>query len=157
MHWSFLLGWFYHIPVIEYWLLFPLEIRHDLRRHYCQQLTGGCLLRGILCCQVDSISVAKEQIKKKILFVSGFKSHEVKIFSNCVNLASHAFHSTPREMGARGKQRSMMSWKVRCYFFFFNLFVIFSTLWLSSDTPERASGLITDGCEPSCGCWDLNS
>jgi hypothetical protein len=30
-----------------------------------------------------------------------------------------------------------------------------STLLLSSDTPEK--GIITDGCEPPCGCWDLNS
>jgi hypothetical protein len=22
---------------------------------------------------------------------------------------------------------------------------------------KRASDLITDGCEPPCGCWDLNS
>jgi hypothetical protein len=22
---------------------------------------------------------------------------------------------------------------------------------------ERESGLVTDGCEPPCGCWDLNS
>jgi hypothetical protein len=22
---------------------------------------------------------------------------------------------------------------------------------------KKASDLITDGCEPSCGCWDLNS
>jgi hypothetical protein len=34
---------------------------------------------------------------------------------------------------------------------------------VSSDTPEegvnqkRASDLITDGCEPLCGCWGLNS
>ena len=26
---------------------------------------------------------------------------------------------------------------------------------LSSDTPEE--GTITDGCEPQCGCWELNS
>jgi hypothetical protein len=55
--------------------------------------------------------------------------------------------------------------------FFFGLFVLFlkidsfihsfihslyvSTLYLSSDTPERASYFITDGCEPPC--WDLNS
>ena len=32
-----------------------------------------------------------------------------------------------------------------------------STLLLSSDTPEEGSDLITDGCEPPCGCWDLNS
>jgi hypothetical protein len=29
-----------------------------------------------------------------------------------------------------------------------------STLSLSSDTPEE---YITDGCEPPCGCWELNS
>lgn len=28
---------------------------------------------------------------------------------------------------------------------------------MSSDTPEGASDLITYGCEPPCGCWDLNS
>jgi hypothetical protein len=32
-----------------------------------------------------------------------------------------------------------------------------STLSLSSDIPKEASDLITDGCEPPCGCWDLNS
>jgi hypothetical protein len=29
-----------------------------------------------------------------------------------------------------------------------------STLLLSLDTPEDP---ITDGCEPPCGCWELNS
>ena len=24
-------------------------------------------------------------------------------------------------------------------------------------TPERAPDLITDGCEPPCSCWELNS
>ena len=29
---------------------------------------------------------------------------------------------------------------------------------LPSDTHQkRASDPITDGCEPSCGCWELNS
>jgi hypothetical protein len=31
---------------------------------------------------------------------------------------------------------------------------------LSACTPacqKRASDYITDGCEPSCGCWELNS
>jgi hypothetical protein len=33
-----------------------------------------------------------------------------------------------------------------------------STLLLSSDTPEeRASDSIADGCQPPCGCWELNS
>ena len=27
----------------------------------------------------------------------------------------------------------------------------------SSDTQKRTSDLITDGCEPPCGCWELNS
>jgi hypothetical protein len=33
-----------------------------------------------------------------------------------------------------------------------------STLQLSSDTHQkRASDSITDGCEPPCSCWELNS
>lgn len=32
-----------------------------------------------------------------------------------------------------------------------------SALLLSSETPEEASDPITDGCEPQCGCWELNS
>jgi hypothetical protein len=28
---------------------------------------------------------------------------------------------------------------------------------LSSDAPQRASHLITDGCEPPCGSWELHS
>ena len=31
-----------------------------------------------------------------------------------------------------------------------------STLLLSSDTPEEGIP-VTDGCEPPCGCWELNS
>ena len=27
----------------------------------------------------------------------------------------------------------------------------------TSACQKRASDPITDGCEPSCGCWDLNS
>jgi hypothetical protein len=44
-------------------------------------------------------------------------------------------------------------------FFFLRLIYLLyvSTLLLSSDTPERASDLIVDGCEPPCGCWNLNS
>jgi len=30
-------------------------------------------------------------------------------------------------------------------------------LLVSSDHPKRASDPITDGCEPPCGCWELNS
>jgi hypothetical protein len=32
-----------------------------------------------------------------------------------------------------------------------------SILLLSSDTPEEGINSITDGCEPPCGFWDLNS
>jgi hypothetical protein len=31
------------------------------------------------------------------------------------------------------------------------------TLSLSSDTPEEGIRFFTDGCEPPCGCWELNS
>jgi hypothetical protein len=36
----------------------------------------------------------------------------------------------------------------------FIYFMYVSTLLLSSDTPEDP---ITDGCEPLCGYWELNS
>jgi hypothetical protein len=39
-------------------------------------------------------------------------------------------------------------------FFFFHLFYLYGILSLSSDTPEEG---ITDGCEPPCGCWEMNS
>jgi hypothetical protein len=32
-----------------------------------------------------------------------------------------------------------------------------STLLLSSDTPEEGIDSIANGCEPPCGCWELNS
>jgi hypothetical protein len=32
-----------------------------------------------------------------------------------------------------------------------------SVLSLSLDTPEEGFGPVTDGCEPPCGIWDLNS
>ena len=32
-----------------------------------------------------------------------------------------------------------------------------STLLFSLDTPEEGINLITDGCEPPCGRWNLNS
>jgi hypothetical protein len=32
-----------------------------------------------------------------------------------------------------------------------------STLLLSSDAPEEGIGFHADGCEPPCGCWELNS
>jgi hypothetical protein len=48
-----------------------------------------------------------------------------------------------------------------CLFIFktylFMYFMYMSTLLLSSDTPNGALDPITDGCEPPCGCWELNS
>jgi hypothetical protein len=41
------------------------------------------------------------------------------------------------------------------YLFIYLIYV--NTLWLSSDTPEEATDLITDGCEPLRDCWELNS
>ena len=42
-------------------------------------------------------------------------------------------------------------WMDSFFFLRFYLFIYFNTLH------KRASDLITDGCEPACGCWDLNS
>ena len=48
------------------------------------------------------------------------------------------------------------------YFFFFfflkiYLFIICKYTVAVFRHQKRASDLITDGCEPPCGCWDLNS
>ena len=42
---------------------------------------------------------------------------------------------------------------MKIYFYFMYM----STPLLSSDTPEKGINPIADGCEPPCGCWDLNS
>jgi hypothetical protein len=65
----------------------------------------------------------------------------------------------------RGRS-SLYSLNISYYysFLFKDLFIYFmyvSTLSHSSDTPEEGirsqCPLITDGCEPPCGCWKLNS
>jgi hypothetical protein len=47
------------------------------------------------------------------------------------------------------------------FFIFFKIYLLYvSTLLLFSDTPEegtRSHDLLSGGCEPPCGCWDLNS
>jgi hypothetical protein len=48
-------------------------------------------------------------------------------------------------------------------FFFFLFFLRFIYYYISvhcsclQTHEKRSSDLITDGCEPPCGCWDLNS
>jgi hypothetical protein len=43
-------------------------------------------------------------------------------------------------------------------FFFKDLFIICKYTVAVFKTPQKgASDLITEGCEPPCGCWDLNS
>jgi hypothetical protein len=44
-----------------------------------------------------------------------------------------------------------------CYFFLKIYLLHVSTLYCLQTPQKRASGLITDGCEPPYGCWDLNS
>jgi hypothetical protein len=42
--------------------------------------------------------------------------------------------------------------------FFFNIYLlIISALTVAVFNQKRVSDLITDGCEPPYGCWDLNS
>ena len=43
-----------------------------------------------------------------------------------------------------------------CYYLFIVIYT--STLQLSSDTHQKSAlDPITDGCEPPCSCWELNS
>jgi hypothetical protein len=46
-----------------------------------------------------------------------------------------------------------------CYSFFLNLFIHYMFVHFSclQTLQKRESDLLTDGCEPPCGCWDLNS
>jgi hypothetical protein len=44
-----------------------------------------------------------------------------------------------------------------CCCCFKDLFIISKYTVAVFRHPRRASDLITDGCEPLCGCWDLNS
>jgi hypothetical protein len=43
-----------------------------------------------------------------------------------------------------------------CTFLKKDLFILIHCSCLQT-LQKRASDLITDGCEPPCGCWDLNS
>jgi predicted membrane protein len=51
--------------------------------------------------------------------------------------------------------------KVTLVFFFFlrfiYLFIIYVHCSCLQTLQKRASDLVTDDCEPPCGCWDLNS
>jgi hypothetical protein len=40
---------------------------------------------------------------------------------------------------------------------FFNLFYIYEDCHCLQTLHKRASDLTEDGCEPPCGCWELNS
>jgi hypothetical protein len=42
-------------------------------------------------------------------------------------------------------------------FLIFILFIICKYTVAVFRHQRRESGLVTDGCEPPCGCWDLNS
>jgi hypothetical protein len=43
------------------------------------------------------------------------------------------------------------------YLFIYLLIIIYKYTVAVFTHQKRASDLITDGCEPPCGCWDLNS
>jgi hypothetical protein len=49
--------------------------------------------------------------------------------------------------------------KGRTLFFFFIIYLLIIIKYTVAvfRHQKRASDLITDGCEPPCGCWDLNS
>jgi hypothetical protein len=50
--------------------------------------------------------------------------------------------------------------KATLFFFFKDLFIIiykYTVAIFLQTHQKRESGLVTDVCEPPCGCWDLNS
>jgi hypothetical protein len=57
----------------------------------------------------------------------------------------------------------LFNFEARSWTFFFKQFYLFILYiwWVHCNClqthQKRASGPITDGCEPPCGCWDLNS
>jgi hypothetical protein len=56
------------------------------------------------------------------------------------------------------KCSSVCLWKLRvepkASFFFLKVYLL---LYVSQTLQKRESDLVTDGCEPPCGSWDLNS
>jgi hypothetical protein len=46
---------------------------------------------------------------------------------------------------------------VECICFFFLKIYLFIICKYTVAVQKRESDLVTDGCEPPCGCWDLNS
>ena len=60
----------------------------------------------------------------------------------------------------RGMTRKSFSHSSQSFFFFFkDLFILCRWVHYSCQQThqKRASDLMTDGCEPPCGCWELNS
>ncbi|CAO2580696.1 hypothetical protein LEMLEM_LOCUS1572, partial [Lemmus lemmus] len=52
---------------------------------------------------------------------------------------------------------SNVSFSSSSFFFFLNIFIYWLYTACFPAHQKRASDLITDGCEPPCGCWELNS
>jgi hypothetical protein len=48
-------------------------------------------------------------------------------------------------------------WTNPLFFFFKDLFIYLYTVAVFSQHQKRASDPVTDGCEPPCGCWEVNS
>jgi hypothetical protein len=73
------------------------------------------------------------------------------------------YHVASRKLTCTHESRKAQKLNGRGFalFFFFNDLLIYfmyvGTLSPSSDTPEEALDPITHGCEPPCGCWELNS
>ena len=70
-------------------------------------------------------------------------------------------HQSVREMHHRLVHRPVLCGSSFLSFFFFkkDLFIHYMLVHCSclQIYQKRVSDLITDGCEPLCGCWDLNS
>jgi hypothetical protein len=67
----------------------------------------------------------------------------------------HTFSQLPTSLQAGDSVRRKQTKNILNKTSFFFLKIYF--LYLSTLHQKRASDLIKDGCEPPCGCWDLNS
>ena len=66
----------------------------------------------------------------------------------------------PPNVGIQGIYHHTFGYKF-LFFFFFNFYLFILCTWVHcfclQTLQKTASDPITDGCEPPCGCWELNS
>jgi hypothetical protein len=67
-------------------------------------------------------------------------------------------HPLEEQLVTLTTEPSLQPLSLHFYFFFKDLFIYYIQVHCSclQTLQKRASDFVTDGCEPPCGCWDLN-